>query len=154
MLVLRCGLCPEHAAATNGAVMLLRLVISVLRIHRRLVTRSQAWVDSLQWLDVIEHSNAELLPLPLLRCLCENIWHVTPLFVNLAEVAELIVHIQPIITLICILISQLEVIIQSAHKALIPLLVVILNLLLQTQSISLQPLLLLQLCLLVESLES
>lgn len=54
---------------------------------------------------------------------------VVPFFVDLAEVTELVVNIQPIVTLVC-LVPQIEVVMQTTDKALIPFIIIILYLLL------------------------
>lgn len=127
----------------------------VVRIHRQLVVTRQAVVHSdLHRLHVIEHPNAELLHLPFLRRGRKNVRQVVPLPVNLAEVTELMVHIQLVVALVHVpFILLIEVIIQSPNKARIALHVVVLILPLQTQPVFLLPVLFLKLSLLVEALE-
>lgn len=127
-----------------------------MRIHRHLVVAWQAVVDSdLHRFDVVKHPDTELLHLPFLRRSRENVRQVIPLPVNLAEVTELVVHVQLVVALVRVPgVLPIEVVIQPPNKALIALHVVVLILLLQTQPISLLPVLfLLKLSLLVEALE-
>ena len=127
-----------------------------MRIHRHLVVTRQAVVDSdLHRLHVVEHPDAELLHLPFMRRSRKNVRQVIPLPVNLAEVAELVVHIQLVVAhLVRVpVILPIEVIIQSPNKALIALHVKVLILLLQTQPFFILSLLFLKLSLLVEALK-
>ena len=114
----------------------------VVRIHCHLVVTRQAVVDSdLHRFHVVEHPDAELLQLPFMRRSRKNVRQVIPLPVNLAEVTELVVHIQLVVALVwrVPVILPIEVIIQSPNKALIALHVEVLILLLQTQPVFLLP---------------
>jgi len=107
-------------------------------------------------LHVVEHSNAQLLKLPLLGSVRQHLWKAIPVSLHLAEVIEFIIGLSIVLSLLVTIsiISGIQVLIEPSNKALIFLLVLAKYLLLYAHSIPLPALFLFFfLSLLVEAFE-